>query len=366
MRTFATCFAAGLVTLSLCGAALAGPPQVMPPDYNEVFPAKFISQGTPSKTQAQCEATPNAVWVNAQWTSQGLFSASQESTWECIRYFPSDDAIGGNTAMFFMSGDVVLIKGAGDSDTNPGYRGNNYQAQVANANRHAKDNGVPFIHLARFGMFGSTGNTATHRHSNKEAAVMRAALQAAKQALGYPRISVVGQSGGGSLTGAMLTSGQAGLDCVVISSGAVSAKTRLRTSKRTQWVRPGYDTTGLPVSEMFDAIDQLRQAAVDPKRRVFMMADRRDTAVSYESQKEFADQANAMGVKINLIDVHASDPEFHGTAVQGIRTVGRCLAGLSDADIAQQAAVGAPALLARKDGAPDARPPEPREAQAGN
>lgn len=366
MRLSTTCLVAGLNALSLCSAALAGPPQQMPADYNEIFPARFITLGTPAKTQAQCDATPNAVWVSAQWTSKGLFSESKESTSECIRYFPSDDAIGGGTAMFFMSGDVVLAKGVGDGDTNPGYRGNNYQAQVANANRHAKDNGVPFVHLARLGMFGSTGNTATHRHSNKEAAVMRAALDAVKAALGYQRISVAGQSGGGSLTGAMLTSGRADLDCVVISSGAVSSKTRLRTSKMTESTRSGYDTTGLPVSEVFDAIDHLDKVAGDSKRRVFMLADRRDMAVSYESQKEFADRANAMGVKLKLIEVSATDPQFHGTAVQGIRTVGRCLAGLSDADIAHQAAIGAPGLFAKKDGAPDARQPAPVGASLSN
>lgn len=366
MRFLATCLAAGPIALSLCGASLAGPPQVMPPDYNEVFPAKFITQGTPAKTQGQCDATPNAVWVNAQWTSKGLFSESTESTSECIRYFPSDNALGAATAMFFMSGDVVLAKGLGDVDTNPGYRGNNYQAQVANANRHAKDNGVPFVHLARFGMFGSTGNTASHRHSNKEAAVMQAALDAVKAALGYQRISVAGQSGGGSLTGAMLTSGRADLDCVVISSGAVSSKTRLRTSKMTESTRSGYDTTGLPVSEVFDAIDHLDKVATDPKRRVFMLADRRDMAVSYESQREFADKANAMGVKLQLIEVTASDPQFHGTAVQGVRTVGRCLAGLGDADIAHQAAIGAPGLFAKEGKTPDTRQPEPMGASVSN
>jgi hypothetical protein len=160
----------------------------------------------------------------------------------------------------------------------------------------------------------------------------------------------------------MLTSGRADLDCVVISSGAVSSKTRLRTSKKTESTRSGYDTTGLPVSEMFDAIDHLDKVAVDPKRRVFMLADRRDTAVSYESQKEFADKAIAMGVKLKLIEVTASDPQFHGTAVQGIRTVGRCLAGLSDADIAQQAVMGAPGRFSKKGSTPETPLPEPVDA----
>lgn len=354
MRLLSTGFVVGLVAVSFCGASLARPPQVMPPDYNEVFPARFISHGTPAKTQAQCDATPNAVWVNAQWTSRNLFSESRENTSECIRYFPSDDAVGAATAMFYMSGDVVLAKGRGDDEINPGYGGNNYRAQVTVANRHARDNRVPFIHLARFGMFGSTGNTATRRHSNKEAAVMRAALNAVKDAVGYQRISVVGQSGGGSLTGAMLTSGRADMDCVVISSGAVSSNTRLRTSKTTERIRPGYDTTGLHVSEMFDAIDHLGNVAVDPKRRVFMLADRRDEAVSFVSQKEFADKANALGIAVTLIEVMGVGPEFHGTSMQGMRTVGRCLAGMGDEAIVKAAVEGAPALFgpaARDDGA---------------
>ena len=74
MKWLPTHFAAGLAGVSFGAACLAGPAQVMPPDYNEVFPAKFITQGVPSKTRAQCDATPNAVWVSAQWTSKGLFS----------------------------------------------------------------------------------------------------------------------------------------------------------------------------------------------------------------------------------------------------------------------------------------------------
>lgn len=133
-------------------------------------------------------------------------------------------------------------------------------------------NGVPYIHGVRPGIFGSTGNTATYRHSVKEAAIMNAAVGAVKAQLGYERVSIVGLSGGGGVVGARLTSGRVDLDCVVISSGLVSLKTRLKTSKNTSNVRAGQDTTGLPYRQLYDSLDHLGN--VKPERRAGQTCER--------------------------------------------------------------------------------------------
>ena len=323
----------------------AGQPQIAPPEYDEVFQVQYITRGAPVKSKAECDATPNAVWITAKWLDKGAFSDSTESTTECIRYFPSDNAIGAKTAMFFFSGDIVLDRGVSDNMVNPGYPANSYKAQVAIANRLANANGIPYLHVARPGMFGSTGNTATHRHSAKEAAIVNAAVDAIKAESSYDRISIVGQSGGGGLVGALLTSGRTDLDCVVMSSGSVSLKTNLKSAKSKLNVRNGQDTTGLPYRQLYDSLDYLGNAKPDAKRRVFMLSDPDDEAVSFVSQKEFADRANEKGIPIKFIIAKGSGKQHHGTSAQGIRTVGRCLAGMSDDEIAAKIAENAPAMF---------------------
>jgi pimeloyl-ACP methyl ester carboxylesterase len=336
-------FALTLATAN--SVASAGPPQVTSPDYDEVFPVRHITQGAPAMSKAECDAVPKAVWVSARWLEKGAFGDSTETTTECIRYFPSDNAMGAKTAILFFSGDIVLERGAGDNQANPGYSANSYKAQIAIANRQAFSNGVPYIHVARPGMYGSTGNTATHRHSTKEAAIMNAAVDAIKAALGYDRVSVVGQSGGGGLVGALLTSGRTDLDCVVMSSGAVSLKTSLKTSRNKSWVRSGQDTTGLPYRQLYDSLDHLDNVKTDARRRVFMLSDPDDEAVSYVSQKEFADRANEKGIPIRFVNAKGGGKQHHVTSAQGIRTAGRCLAGMRDDEIAQKIAENAPALF---------------------
>ena len=301
------------------------------PSYDEVFPAAFIHQGTPAKTQVECESTPNAVWITAQWRNSdpGLNGQNIESLSECIRYYPSESAIGANTAIFFFSGDVVLDRDVNDSVTNPGYGNNSYSLQMSMSNRQAGVLGVPYIHVARPGMYGSTGNTAIFRHSKREAATILEAVNAIKAKFGYSRISIVGQSGGGGLVGSLLTSGRTDLDCVAIASGTVSLKTRLRTSKATSNVRPGRDTTGLPYDQLYDSLDLLSNVKADPRRRVFVLADPDDEAVSYISQKEFADKANALGVPVVLVQEKGKGKQHHGLASRGLEMAANCVKELN-------------------------------------
>ncbi len=327
---------------AICTPAIAGQPQVMPSNYDEIFPPKYIISGTPNKSKAECDQTPNSVWVTAKWTDKGVFSDSIATTDECVRYFPSDNAISGKTAILYFWGDIVLEMNAGNDKTNPGYGANSYRAQVALANRHAAVNGVPYILVGRPGMYGSTGNTTLYRHSVREAAIINAAVDAIKTELGYDRISVVGQSGGGGLVGALLTSGRSDLDCVAISSGTVSLKTRLKTSVSTQWVRNGQDTTGLPYRQIYDSLDELDRVTVDNRRRIFMLADPNDEAVSFASQKEFSDRANEKGIRISLVVAQGGGKQHHSTSAQGIRAVGRCLAGMSNDEIAKKIMENAP------------------------
>ena len=72
-----------------------------------------------------------------------------------------------------------------------------------------------------------------------------------------------------------------------------------------------------------------------------MLADPNDEAVSYVSQKEFADRANEKAVPIRFMNAKGRGKQQHGTSAEGIRTATRCLAGIDDNEIAAKVAEAA-------------------------
>lgn len=304
---------------------------------DEIYPVKYITAGAPASSEQGCASLPNAVWVSTQWVRKGLLGDSSEDIHECIRYFPSDNAVGADSAIIFFSGDIVPVPGRGDETNNPGYPRNSYRKQIDYANAIARSVGLPFIHVARPGMYGSSGQTNYYRHSIKEAVTLNAAVDAIKRLLGYRRISVIGQSGGGGVVAALLTSGRTDLDCVTLSSATASIRTRLRTTPAFAWVRPGQDTTGLPLNQVYDARERLDGVQPDTHRRVFMLADPEDKQVSFFSQKEFAEAANAKGIPIRFMPTHGVGAAHHNTQVAGIEITALCMRGRSDEDIVERA-----------------------------
>ena len=72
--------------------------------FDDVLLAKTVSQ-------AECAAKPHAVWVETSWQGRGMFgSSSEETAAGCIRYFPSANAAGAETAVFFIHGDVMSFE----------------------------------------------------------------------------------------------------------------------------------------------------------------------------------------------------------------------------------------------------------------
>lgn len=326
-----------LMAVAVCASAFARPAEVAPSDYDEVFPATEIRYGTPAKTQKQCEAQVNSVWVTASWVESGLFRDSTVTGSECIRYFPSDNAIGAKTALFWMLGDIWFSDTSNLGTNHPSYGFNTYKKFVARTNTISRSIGAPLVFIARIGTYGSTGNTWEDRHTKHEAAIMDAAVTAVKQALGYERVSVGGQSGGGTLVGYLLTTGRTDLDCVLISSGAVSYRTRMRTSGMTRnQGAGGTDTTGHSLSDVADPITGVGNIKPDPDRRIYMTSDREDFAVSFESQKEFADAVNKTGNRLIQYEVKAKDDNHHFTEPQGFGAAKICMQGELDDMVARQ------------------------------
>lgn len=294
-------------------------------DFNEVLNPGAISQ-------AECQAKPDAVWVETQWSERGVLgSGTGHAAKGCIRYFPSANARGAETAVLFMHGDV--LSGSIAQAREAYVKASSRSLQIARAERSAREIGLPVIRIARPGAYGSTG--ASHLRERRmpvEAHLMNAALDAIKNKYGYQRIQLTGLSGGGGLVGAVLTLGRTDIDCAVVGSGAVSIKTRARLlgSKEAQ---RGLDQTGQPLSAVYDPIDHIAGIKPDSRRRVFVLGDPRDSAVAFESQQEFQQKLVAAGVPATLLTAPAVDAKHHELAPEALRVAAWCKSGTADAQI---------------------------------
>jgi hypothetical protein len=309
------------------GTSTASQDAVHTEDYDELYPASHILTGVPAITQVQCLTRPFSIWIQVEWKKsiKQVGSAENRTSSECVQYFPSDNALKSKSALFYLSGDVALDKSELDELNNRNYSNNSFQLQLKYANAIASKYGIPYVHIARPGMYGSSGNTATERHSLKEASFVDSAVNAIKAKLAYQRFSVLGQSGGGGLVASLITSGRSDIDCAVLASGSSSLKTRLATSKSTSKVKFGRDTTGLLYEEIYDSIDYVDKISPDERRVIIMLADPEDEAVSYVSQREFYEKVKSKGIQITWIDSKGSGAQHHNLIKHGLEAAADCM-----------------------------------------
>ena len=320
VKTWRTLLLAALAGLT--ASVYADPPPT--PEYDEIFPStqREIISGPSPLSQAECEAKPYALWITAQWVEKGVFSDSTKTGQACIRYFPSNHAANALRPLLFIQGDRVEPEGFSDGT---------YRKQIAFANLIAKQSAQPTIVIARPGVYGSTGaNHQTDRRTPQEAALIYAAIDALKVRYGWSHLLLAGQSGGGGLVAAMLTMGRTDIDCAAMSSGAVAV--RLRTIDQ-KFSNPGRDSTGRYLDETYDPMDHIGRIAAAPQRRLFIVADRRDKRVSYNSQRQFYRALETQGAHALFVEQFARDKNFHSLTWPGIRAVGACAAGRSDDEI---------------------------------
>ncbi|MDR7305330.1 hypothetical protein [Rhodoferax saidenbachensis] len=295
--------------------------------FDDVLRPKTISQ-------VECLALPHAVWVAPRWVEAGFLGRKVDrSAQGCIRYFPSAKAQGAQTAVFFIHGDVMGLEDHPDQNREVYEKTGSYKAQIAQADRTAKDIGLPVIRIARPGVYGSTGMShVRERRLPMEAYLVNAAITTIKERYGYHRILLTGLSGGGGLVGAALTLGRTDTDCAVVGSGAVSMKTRARLLASKEALR-GLDQTGQLLSDVYDPIDHVNGVLPDSRRRIFVLGDPRDRSVAFESQQEFQQRLLSVGIPATLLTAEAKDAMHHRTAPEAQRVAAWCLAGVSDADI---------------------------------
>ena len=285
-------------------------------------------------TQTDCSAKEDAVWVQVEWAERGLFGRSvTQSASACIRYFPSATAQGAPTAVFFIHGDVMSFEEHPGQNQEVYEKTSSRKAQIAQADRTAKEIGLPVIRIGRPGVYGSTGMShVKDRRMPVEAYLVNAAIDAIKTRYGYERIQLTGLSGGGGLVGAALTLGRTDVDCAVAASGALSIKSRAR-ALGTPEAQRGLDQTGQLLSAVYDPVDHIDGVIADKMRRIFVLGDPLDRSVSFDSQKEFHEKLVAAGIASTVLTAVAKDKMHHRIAPEAQRVASWCKAGVSDAEI---------------------------------
>ncbi len=170
------------------------------------------------------------------------------------------------------------------------------EAWATSANR-------PYIHLARPGILGSSGNHIDRRRE-REIALVNAALDRLKRAFQWEMLNLAGHSGGGHLVAALMAR-RSDLNCVVIASGNVSVRQR----NEAMTGDANRDVTGH--SDFVDPVDLVNEVARHPPEKVIVLTDALDRSVSAVHQQHYVDALGKAGVAVEHRFVVADDPDHH-------------------------------------------------------
>lgn len=295
----------------------------VPAIARETFSEHELSYGK-NITQDECAGLPNAVWVSHRLGT------------ECIRFYVSAGLPEAGVADVSNASGIAVIYFHGDRLAGSQPLGNygkvSPAALVKELEFYHRRFNVPFIMVARPGVFGSSGNHSERRRL-KESYSLNAAVDAIKARYGLRQLVLAGQSGGAYTTAALLTLGRTDVKCAVASSG-VYAVAELAEIKRAQGnlrPRPGCDVTNY--CDQYEVIDHVDGIVGDPQRRIYFVANPYDTNTRFFLQKRFADKVAAAGHRVEMILAKGKGSDGHSLSHAAYRVAGACAAG-TDIDAA--------------------------------
>lgn len=255
------------------------------------FAAEEVLQGV-TTTRDRCEA-PGRIWVE------------HEGQGECLRFYAALAGPSGRAPLVFLEGDVVQQEPPGTDpptwEVTRTYRQLSPALLQAEAERYASAAARPFVNLARPGTHGSSGRHLERRRE-REVALINQAVDRLKQLFGWTRLNLVGLSGGGHLVAAIMAR-RNDVACVVIASGNVAVRERLRERGRT------VDVTGH--ADFVDPLDSVPDVVRHPPEKVIVLTDPSDRLVSATSQAVYVSALRAAGVEVEQRFLQARDPNHH-------------------------------------------------------
>lgn len=290
----ALCLSALLV---LSGAAQAQGHQGQPD--GPVFSPEQMRQGI-TMGAGECAAYRSTVFVTVQ--GQGL----------CFRYYLSTAGGTSSAVVYYLEGDKSPEQYAFDPAK--------FDERAA---RMSADYRMPAVYLARMGLDGSSG---WHRYRRTwfEVEATSRAIDAINARHGFGTVHVMGQSGGGHLTGSLIgVRGDVG--CALPGSGRLAFDeeyVRSEARKRDPALRH-YD----PHTRLAEVVRNSIRA------RILVVTDPADKRVPAAMQTGFVRDVQRAGGRIAQFFVTATDELSHGSTPYIRVAMKGCLQGASDGEI---------------------------------
>lgn len=301
-------------------APVAQPAQPAPP----ATPAEHTNQlAAEGKNKQLCESVADRVFVRHDLGS------------ECIAYYATPGTPQYRPAVLYFEGDVPA------SEFQKADFSASYLADMRVVfQRLATQTGVRFVFVSRPGVFGSSGNHAARR-SIGEMLAMNGAVDAIKTRLGLTEIVLAGQSGGSTISAALLTLGRRDVTCAILGSGLLSV-VDIEYAHRVREKLPEIMPSLLHVY-LFDPTDRLQWVERQANRRIFVLGDPTDTRTPFPQQRGFADSIRRFGHHAVAYEVTGQGELMHGVAHHTLPAAAQCARGASDAAIQQVVAPQRPA-----------------------
>ena len=281
---------------------------------NEMFdPVKVINgmQIAPS-TCEEMNQRQTAVWVHVD--GQGY----------CLRYYAAGLNPGGPNPLVaaWMPGDVM-----GGSKSVGHQKGLGVTSMIEQSRTLASRHGAPYIFLARPGTYGSAGKHYDVRHTPLEARLVEAQIGALKARYHIDRWVFGGHSGGGTLAAELLAR-RSDIQCAVPFLPAAAYRARLE--------KRGF-VNRLKTEVFFDPYNSIDRIPEQPGRRIFLIADPRDTNIPFSTQQLYVDGLKKRRLEAWLLPLQkAHAPKYHSLVDFGETATGMCASGATTNSILQK------------------------------
>lgn len=304
-----------VLSMWAASSSLAFAQRLPMPTGGDNFTVEALVRGT-FATRQDCAAIPHAVWASVD---------SGEA--ECIRYWASGLMAGATDprALIYIPSDQLTF-----DQPAPGYTNLNPEKLQALVNDMSSKAGVPLILLARPGTFGSSGEHKQRRRE-LEPKIVSKALDQLKVRYGIRKLTLVGLSGGGHIVASLL-GWRSDIICAVPASSVSSPRLRWEDMGRTT------DLTGY--ADSYEPLPYLRSDVMNPKLRVFVLGDPKDSNVKWSTQLPLATRLKELGVDVEVLTGEGSDAQRHALGASGRLIGSLCLLDRPTREILEVAARG--------------------------
>jgi hypothetical protein len=294
---------------SLSAIALAGVLLAATGAAAEIFKKADLLRGI-TTTQAQCDETPQALWLKVHGRDF------------CVRYYLSTAGGEGLRPVVFLQGDQIGrvnrktwtwidTSDAKDVDADD---------IMKIADGFSKMTKTTAVYLARIGVDGTSGNHLSRR-TVLELELMNAALDVIKQRHGFEGFHVAGQSGGSRIMGGLIGL-RRDIACAVLGSGPLVL---------AESAKPTDD----PGRTYFDPTQNISRLAQNRSVRLFLVTDEMDKRVPVAQQTGFIERLRRAGRQVPQFFVEATDDSHHGVLVYTELVMAGCVLGRPDEEIAR-------------------------------